>query len=199
MILGLSSADGGMTVGLWNLSSLNGRRPPWYRPQVSEGHCWWLSSLLQWAVFYLWLVWENPVVDFDTFFCIMMYWMIYALEDHVCRSKAWERCREREWGEKMVWMCDVKLVWLLGKRICKSHCMLSDVCVWMVCVCLCICAYTHTEKEGTQTLTTVLWMACTHIQTCMHVCTHARTHAHTHSELCPKFCFVCLFVCFLLT
>ena len=34
MILGLSSADGGMTVGLWRLSSLDGRRPPWYRPLV---------------------------------------------------------------------------------------------------------------------------------------------------------------------
>ena len=33
MILGLSSADGGMAVGLWRLSSLDGRRPPWYRPQ----------------------------------------------------------------------------------------------------------------------------------------------------------------------
>ena len=29
----LSSADGGMTVGLWKLPSLDGRRPPWYRPQ----------------------------------------------------------------------------------------------------------------------------------------------------------------------
>ena len=35
MILGLSSADGRMTVGLWKLSSLDGRRPPWYRPQTS--------------------------------------------------------------------------------------------------------------------------------------------------------------------
>ena len=34
MILGLSSADGGVTVGLWKLSSLDGRRPPWYRPQI---------------------------------------------------------------------------------------------------------------------------------------------------------------------
>ena len=34
MILGLSNADGGTTVGLWRLSSLDGRRPPWYRPQV---------------------------------------------------------------------------------------------------------------------------------------------------------------------
>ena len=33
MILGLLSADGGMTVGLWRLSSLDGRRPPWYRLQ----------------------------------------------------------------------------------------------------------------------------------------------------------------------
>ena len=33
VILGLSSADGGMTVGLWKLSSLDGRRPPWYQPQ----------------------------------------------------------------------------------------------------------------------------------------------------------------------
>ena len=32
---GLWSADGGMTVGLWRLSSLDGRRPPWYRPQIS--------------------------------------------------------------------------------------------------------------------------------------------------------------------
>ena len=32
MILGLSSTDVGMTVGLWKLSSLDGRRPPWYRP-----------------------------------------------------------------------------------------------------------------------------------------------------------------------
>ena len=30
-ILGLSSADGRMTVGLWKLSSLDGRRPPSYR------------------------------------------------------------------------------------------------------------------------------------------------------------------------
>ena len=30
----LSSAVGGMTVGLWKLSSLDGRRPPWYRPQM---------------------------------------------------------------------------------------------------------------------------------------------------------------------
>ena len=34
MILGLSSADGGMTVGLWRPSSLDGRLPPWYRPLV---------------------------------------------------------------------------------------------------------------------------------------------------------------------
>ena len=38
MILGLSSADGGMTAGLWKLSSLDGRRPPWYRPS-SDLHC----------------------------------------------------------------------------------------------------------------------------------------------------------------
>ena len=31
MILGLSSADGGMTVDLWKVSSLDCRRPPWYR------------------------------------------------------------------------------------------------------------------------------------------------------------------------
>ena len=36
MILGLSSADDGMTAELWKLSSLAGRRPPWYRPQVSS-------------------------------------------------------------------------------------------------------------------------------------------------------------------
>ena len=35
MILSLSSADGGMTVGLWKLSSLDGRRSPWYWPQAS--------------------------------------------------------------------------------------------------------------------------------------------------------------------
>ena len=34
MILGLSSADGGMTVGLWKLSSLDSRRPPWL-PRVT--------------------------------------------------------------------------------------------------------------------------------------------------------------------
>ena len=39
MILGLSSGDGGMTVGLWRLSSLNSRRPPWYRPQVTGVDC----------------------------------------------------------------------------------------------------------------------------------------------------------------
>ena len=32
----LSSADGGMTVGLWKLSSLDGRRPPWYWPQKRD-------------------------------------------------------------------------------------------------------------------------------------------------------------------
>ena len=35
-VRGLPSADGGMTVGLWRLSSLDGRRPPWYRPLVTE-------------------------------------------------------------------------------------------------------------------------------------------------------------------
>ena len=39
MILGLSGADGGITVGLWKLSSLDGRRPPWYRPLVSRYQC----------------------------------------------------------------------------------------------------------------------------------------------------------------
>ena len=33
MILSLLSADGGMMVGLWKLSSLDGCRPPWYQPQ----------------------------------------------------------------------------------------------------------------------------------------------------------------------
>ena len=42
MILGLASADGGMTVRLWTLSSLDGRRPPWYRPLVSQ------SCMLAW-------------------------------------------------------------------------------------------------------------------------------------------------------
>ena len=37
MILGLSSADSGMTVGLYKLSSLDGRRPPWCRHQVHHG------------------------------------------------------------------------------------------------------------------------------------------------------------------
>ena len=32
MILSLLSADGGVTVGLWKLSSLDGLRPSWYRP-----------------------------------------------------------------------------------------------------------------------------------------------------------------------
>ena len=32
----LSSADGGMMVGLWKLSSLDGCRPPWYRPLNSS-------------------------------------------------------------------------------------------------------------------------------------------------------------------
>ena len=31
---GLPSADGGMTVGLSKLSSLDGRRPPYHRPQA---------------------------------------------------------------------------------------------------------------------------------------------------------------------
>ena len=35
-VRGLPSAHGGMTVGLWRLSSLDGRRPPWYRPLVTE-------------------------------------------------------------------------------------------------------------------------------------------------------------------
>ena len=34
MILGLSIADGAITVGLWILSSLDGGRPLWYRPLV---------------------------------------------------------------------------------------------------------------------------------------------------------------------
>ena len=42
MILGLSSVDSGLTVGLWKLSSLDGRQPPWYRPLVS-GHCNWVG------------------------------------------------------------------------------------------------------------------------------------------------------------
>ena len=40
MILGLSGADGGMTVGLWKLSSLDDRRPSWYRPLVIQSHHW---------------------------------------------------------------------------------------------------------------------------------------------------------------
>ena len=39
MILGLSSANGGMTVGLWKLLSLDGRRPPWYWPLALQGQC----------------------------------------------------------------------------------------------------------------------------------------------------------------
>ena len=35
----LSSAYGGMAVGLWKLSSLNGHRPPWYQPLVSVKPC----------------------------------------------------------------------------------------------------------------------------------------------------------------
>ena len=34
---GLSSADGGMTVGLWKTVVLDGRRPPWYRPLICRG------------------------------------------------------------------------------------------------------------------------------------------------------------------
>ena len=30
--------DGGMMVGLWKLSSFDGRRPPWYRPQILAQH-----------------------------------------------------------------------------------------------------------------------------------------------------------------
>ena len=33
--LGLSSTDGGMRIGLWKLSSLDSRQPPWYQPQTS--------------------------------------------------------------------------------------------------------------------------------------------------------------------
>ena len=46
MKLGLSSADGGMTVVLWKLSSLGGRRPPWNRPQVLVHDI--LSSMVFW-------------------------------------------------------------------------------------------------------------------------------------------------------
>ena len=35
MTLGLSSGHGGMTAGLWKLSSLDGRLPLWYQPQAS--------------------------------------------------------------------------------------------------------------------------------------------------------------------
>ena len=34
MILASSSVDGGMTVGLWKLLSLDSHRPPWYQPLV---------------------------------------------------------------------------------------------------------------------------------------------------------------------
>ena len=45
MILDLTSADDGMTVGLWKLSSLDGRRPPWYRPRVSSLRQAWTLAL----------------------------------------------------------------------------------------------------------------------------------------------------------
>ena len=50
MIL-LSSADGGMTVGLWRLSSLDGRRPPWYRPLVYSltGQTCWDGTVWTWT------------------------------------------------------------------------------------------------------------------------------------------------------
>ena len=55
MILGLSSADGGMNVWLWKLSSLDGHWPPWYRPQISavvttlpDANCYRVSARSSW-------------------------------------------------------------------------------------------------------------------------------------------------------
>ena len=37
----VSSADGGMTVRLWKLSSFESLWPPWYRPQGFHSAWWW--------------------------------------------------------------------------------------------------------------------------------------------------------------
>ena len=59
-ILGLLSANGGMNVGLWELSSLDGPRLPWYRHQKivaliperkKSEESGWCSTLRGWVYF----------------------------------------------------------------------------------------------------------------------------------------------------
>ena len=64
MILGLSSADCGMTVGLWKLSSLDSRRPPWYQPLV-----------------YVWAVGGDGVGGGDVF---VVGWMLHVPAMYKC-------------------------------------------------------------------------------------------------------------------
>ena len=54
MILGLSSANGGMTVRLWELSSLDGHRPPWYRALICPYSQSSSAPLLHQAIGQLW-------------------------------------------------------------------------------------------------------------------------------------------------
>ena len=63
MILGLSSADGGMTVGLWKLSSLDGHRSPWYRPLFAVDNDSALFPFLRW-----WWWWWFPFPVYNDHF-----------------------------------------------------------------------------------------------------------------------------------
>ena len=77
MTLGLSSADGGMTVGLWKLSSVGGRRPPWYRPQEVES----VSPLPS----------PTPHVNSGLLYCAMLIKSVYASAMWGAGNNYWAR------------------------------------------------------------------------------------------------------------
>ena len=90
MILGLSSADCGMTVGLWKLSSLDSRRPPWYRHlEMVQGLKFWPSHTQDWQIGILVANQPDPLrpctkesalglVDMVSVFCVWIRELVWS-------------------------------------------------------------------------------------------------------------------------
>ena len=126
MILGLSNADGVMTVGLWRLSSLDGRRPPWYRPLNSR--LWLLRYASCWS----------PSCDCrEDHACVMKLFLAASVQDLLFRTTVHHYCGRSV--SKLSVVC--------------SHCVLfikdvklRAVLVWSIRVVhelICVCGVRH--------------------------------------------------------
>ena len=104
MILGLLSANGGITVGLWKLLSLDSCEPPWHQPQSTScfGHCYDLvRKSRDWFPGFLFLLCST--------LCLQHVSSFSSAVNQQCLDSQWTCCQELGSVAK-VFCCSPQLV-----------------------------------------------------------------------------------------